>query len=429
MLIARNAKFGKNVFKQKLEQVKLAYRNKKDKKPVADQRMANKITNYLISIRNLQIDYTKRKRIKNILLTGATGYLGCNILNQLLINTNYNIHLLIRAKNYNEAFGRINKKYKFYFDKLLEGAYKKRIFIYVGDIESGDLSLSVKDYEVLKTKIDSCIHAAAITKHYGEYDKFYSVNVNGTRNLLELCKLTKLKDFHYISTYSVLNFGDATDYGEHIYTEEDSPDNLKQGDNVYIQTKLQGEQLVVDYRKYGLSTNIYRAGNLAFMSQDGRVQENKTDNAFFNWLKCLLKIKYITRELNMVEISPADFTALVIVKLFDKKELENGIYHVFNPHLFNIAKALKNDINLSVKTISIDKFVNYFLENLDDNIDNDIIVRFLLRQGWLDGWDTTSTTSIQVLQNKTEVILNQLGFKWPKIKQEVFKNFIKKAYQ
>jgi hypothetical protein len=37
--------------------------------------------------------------------------------------------------------------------------------------------------------------------------------------------------------------------------------------------------------------------------------------------------------MDQVEISPADITAQAIVKLFDKAELNNHTFHVFNPTL------------------------------------------------------------------------------------------------
>ncbi len=41
-----------------------------------------------------------------------------------------------------------------------------------------------------------------------------------------------------------------------------------------------------------------------------------------------------------------------------------------------------------------------------------LIMRFLLRQGWLDEWGAKNLTNIKILQNKTEYLLKQLGFDW-----------------
>ena len=246
--------------------------------------------------KGIQLDYRELKTISNVLLTGSTGYLGCNILNQLLNLTSYNVFLLIRAPSSEEAFNRINNKFKFYFNKALDDIQNPRLFIYPGDIEKIDLGLSAEHYHKLANIIDSTIHCAALVKHYGEYDKFYLANVQSTINLLEFTKLTKIKDFHHISTYSILNFADTPNHKAYVYTEDDLPESLEKSYNVYVQTKFNAEQEVTKYRNFGINANIYRLGNLAFISDNYRAQENIKENAFLNWLHCLLKIRCIAED-------------------------------------------------------------------------------------------------------------------------------------
>jgi hypothetical protein len=59
------------------------------------------------------------------------------------------------------------------------------------------------------------------------------------------------------------------------------------------------------------------------MLENYLVQENVSDNAFYNWLKYLFIIKCSTEVINKVEISPNDLTAKVIIKILDKKYLSN----------------------------------------------------------------------------------------------------------
>jgi amino acid adenylation domain-containing protein/thioester reductase-like protein len=422
--IAQNVYFGKDILRKKLEQVKISYQNKRNTCAAVDEQLQKRITTYLESAKRQKENCFTKKPITNVLLTGATGYLGCNILNQLLQLTNYKIFLLIRAKSQAEAAKRINKKLRFYFDKTLANIDSSRVVIIKSNIEENNLGLARNEYKALAKKIDSVIHAAALVKHYGEYNKFYSANVQATINLLEFTKLTKLKDFHYISTYSILNCGFIPNCTEYIYTESDSPDNLELWDNVYIRTKLQGERETIKYRSYGIQSNIYRVGNLAFMAENHRAQENIEDNAFFNWLKCLFKMRCVAQELNLVEISPVDLTAQALVKIFDKNQLANSTYHVFNPHLFNPFNVFANDRATPATSLTMEQFVDNIANNLSNNIYHDLITRFLLHQGWLDGWNIKNTTSIKVLQNRTQHILKQLGFEWRPITNETFNKYL-----
>lgn len=422
--ISENSYFGKDVLKQKLEQIKLSYKNKPVENNILDIELHKKIENYLAVINDFQINPFLRKPIVNVLLTGATGYLGCNILNELLKLTNYNIFLIVRAQSEKEAQENICRKYEFYFDRVLDGMLNSRVFIIKADIEKENLGLNEEEYHTLSMKIDSIIHSAALVKHYGDLNKFYSANVKATINLLEFAKLSRLKDFHYISTYSILNFGFIPDCDEYAYTEDDMPDNLELWQNVYIQTKLQGEKEASSYRSKGINCNIYRVGNLAYISENFRAQENIEDNAFFSWLKCLFKMQCIAEDINLVEISQVDLTAEAIVKIFDKEQLCNNIFHVFNPFLFNLSDVFAESSIMPIKTLAMEQFIDNIVANLGNDIYHELILKFLLHQGWLDGRGITPTTSIKVLQNRTQHVLKQLDFVWSPITKEAFYKYL-----
>lgn len=421
--LATHLSFHKNLLISKLEKVKLFYKNK----PLLSKGSKEKVNRYFEKIKNLNIDYSLRKPISNVLLTGATGFLGCNLLNQLLKRTHYHIYLLVRSGTQEEAFNRINSKYQFYFGEPLSDLEKKRVVVIQSDIEKNNLGLSPEDYKNLSEKIDSIIHSAALVKHYGNYELFYSANVQSTVNLLELCKLTRLKDFHYISTASILNFCSDLEHGEYTYTEEDSPKLFEKQNNVYIETKYQGEQQVIKYRGKGVKSNIYRVGNLALMAKNGRAQENIEENAFFNWLKCLFKIKCIAEAISPIQISQTDLTAEAIVKLFDKNPLSDGIYHVFNPYIFNLKDAMVSQKAHSIKNLSLDQFIDTLIQHLKGNLHRDLIFKFLLQQGWLDDFSIGNETT-EILQDKTQHILKQLGFEWLPITNTLFNKITKSCF-
>lgn len=423
--IATNISFVKDNFSLQLEQIKLAYKARAERqevKPVPRE----KVQIYCESIAKLP-DNFQYKKIKNVLLTGATGYLGCNILYKLLMLTDYNVYLLIRADTDSKAFQRVNGKFQFYFDQSLDEYYGSRLFVFAADIEKNDLGLGAADYQLLANKIDTTIHTAALTKHYGEYDKFYSANVQATVNLLELAKLTALKDFHYISTISVFSNSFVPCDDQCLFTEDDLVSNLEEQSNVYIKTKYEAEKVTINYRQQGINTNIYRVGNLAFISTNYRVQENIEDNAFFNRLKCLVNLKIAAHEIGSEEISPVDLTAEAIIKLFDKQELDNAIYHVFNPNLCNVTEFFSQDKSLMINILSISEFIDEIANYLNKiGVHHKLIARFLLHQGWLEK-NTKLPNNIKFMQDRTNAILERLGFKWPLIQQEVFRDFIEKA--
>lgn len=377
-------------------------------------------SSYLTKILEIKFDPEKKKKIFNVLLTGSTGYLGCNLLYQLLFFTQYKIFLLVRGKSREMAFKRLSEKFFYYFKIDLQN-YKNRFAIYISDLESENLNLTEKNYKLLAKKIDSIIHAAALVKHYGEYKKFHSANVRATTNLLEFTLLTKHKEFHYISTTAPLTKGTITNNLDELCTESDifytSP-----AANIYDQTKFEAEKIVSKYRKYGVKSNIYRVGNLVFM-QNGCLQQNIDDNAFYNWLISLLEIKYIAKEISIVDLSPADLVAKAIVLLFDKEELSNMVFHVFNPHRFDLTHLALNNSPL-FHTATIEEFIDYAIRLVDlGNCEK--IERFLLHQGWLEDSCSIRTNFSQVKQDRTSFFLKKCGFVWNPIESKFFIQYVK----
>ncbi len=418
--ISKNTPFMRNNLKRNLRKFKFDYQ----KKYIISNEMQHKLDNYLNSIDRHAVEYQK-KPITNILLTGATGFLGANLLNQILESTDYNVFLLVRGNSNDEALDRINQKFQFYFEKKLNDEYRHRIFAFAADISKEDLEISKETYQLLIGHVDSIIHSAAFTKHYGEYDQFYSMNVQATMNMLELSKLTHLKDFHYISTVSVLDQGYVPGHDQFYFTEDDIGDNLESRFNPYVSTKYEGERVVLKYRTQGVMGNIYRIGNLAFMASNGRGQENIQDNGFFNRISGLLKLGFTTPAINLEEISPVDLTAQAIIKLFDKKELGNKIFHVFNPNLCDLAMLLNYNVVHKIKPTSIDQFINLIFKRLNNPDDQKLVQRFLLHHGWLNE-SNNYTTFIQIFQHKTQAILKQLGFEWTSITNKIFHIYFEK---
>lgn len=386
----------------------------------------NNLKKYLSSSEKIAPDISPKK-IKNVLLTGSTGYLGCNLLNQLLTSTGYNIYLLVRAESDQLALERVNNKYqRYFFSSLPESIYKNRVFVVCADLEKADFGLSRSRYSELTKVIDSVIHSAAIVKQFGDADLFYKANVQATINLLEFTKLTALKDFHHISTASVLkNNSDSFKQWGNYCTEEHLPENLQLSEsNIYLQTKLEAERHVVSYRDGKFNANIYRVGNLAFMLRNISVQENISTVGFTHWLNYFFKSGTIFPEVK-TDLSPVDSTANAIVKLFDKNCSNNSVYHVFNAHPFDLVQYTQYDADALVKVLPVPVFIQHVIDKLEGNTaDMDSIMRFLLAQGWLDVAGADQFAQIKYLQNKTQSILKQLNFEWPTITNAQFKKYL-----
>ncbi|MFN8769358.1 MAG: amino acid adenylation domain-containing protein, partial [Neisseriaceae bacterium] len=425
--IAEMVRHSKGNLALQLNSVKLLYDKFANLESAGIDSIKHKIKNYKDMIKHLEF-YPLKKQIKNVLLTGATGYLGCNTLYQLLNATEYSVYLLVRAQTNQDAYNRIKSKFSSYFEQNID-EYIDRVHVLASDIEKENLHIDNESYNQLINNIDSIIHVAALVRHYGDSNIFHLMNVKATTNLLELSRKTKQKDFHYISTVSVLTDGYIPDCDYECSTENDDGSKLARGNNLYCQTKYEGEQIAINYRQGGVTSNIYRIGNLAFHSQSHKVQENIDDNAFFIRVKTMLNLGIMPKELSVTEISPVDCTASAIIKLFDQKNLSNNIYHVFNPHKANLYTLLNEHKDTHILEVPFEEFVDTILKHLELNEENEQIELFMLHQGWLKDIDLDKVTKFDILQDKTSAILEKLDFKWQPITSDMFSDIIEKTFK
>ncbi|KAI3753638.1 hypothetical protein L2E82_25697 [Cichorium intybus] len=173
---------------------------------------------------------------KNILITGAAGFIASHVANRLVRNyPDYKIVVLDKLdycsnlKNLNPS--RTSPNFKFV----------------KGDIGSADLV----NYLLITESIDTIMHFAAQThvdNSFGNSFEFTKNNIHGTHVLLEACKVTRqIRKFIHVSTDEV--------YGE---TKEDAIVGNHEASqllptNPYSATKAGAEMLVMAYgRSYGL---------------------------------------------------------------------------------------------------------------------------------------------------------------------------------
>ncbi|MBP2630722.1 MAG: amino acid adenylation domain protein [Firmicutes bacterium] len=353
---------------------------------------------------------------KNILLAGSTGYLGIHILYQLLENTDYMVYVTIRAKDDEEAKARLWGKLEFHFNLSSndQDILKNRIRVVHGDLSKEYLGLEYTKYMELADTIDCIINSAANVKHYGHYSEFDAVNVKGNQRLVEFANTGKKKAYNFVSTTSV-GSGYVAGKDKLVFTEYDC-DLGQSSDNYYVATKLEAEKLLLKSREEGLTTNVFRVGNLVFDSASGVFQENIENNAFYNMIKSLIKIGYFPQMNDRsINFSFIDYVAKAIVLLFDKKNLQNETFHLYNSNQISIVSLaeLLNEVEINVKTIPVDEFIQYLYEKFEDEEAKSYISRILVHSNMF--FEGASKTSFMIRNEKTENILKELNFKWPKM--------------
>lgn len=150
-----------------------------------------------------------------ILVTGATGFLGKYILEELAAHG----HQLI-AFGRNEVVGKtlVNENVQFV---------------------QGDFSALDEITDAAKG-MDAIVHAGALSTVWGKWDAFYQANVLGTQNVLQACAQNQIKRLVFISSPSIY----AAPKDQLHIQESEAP--VQNDLNFYIKSKLMAEALIHD---------------------------------------------------------------------------------------------------------------------------------------------------------------------------------------
>jgi len=195
----------------------------------------------------------------NILITGATGFLGSRLLAQILDNTDSNVFLLIRPSAGNDPLAKIKQLLDKPATYRVSAARRlSRITAIEGDITKKGLAIGRKALKQLRGNLDIIFHLAAELDIKNSYKHISCVNTTGTINILDFAlqcrKSGKLKKVNHVSTAYVLGSKGLEDFSFHENQLE-----LSQGfNNLYEKTKYEAEIAVGCYRKKGLLVDVFR---------------------------------------------------------------------------------------------------------------------------------------------------------------------------
>jgi fatty acyl-CoA reductase len=130
---------------------------------------------------------------KSVFITGGTGFLGKILIEKLLRSCPgiKSIYLLMRPKRGAEITARLNEILNSQlFDKLRKERPNdlSKIVPILGDITSEDLGISESDQNLLSETINIVFHSAATVKFDEKLKLSVTINMLGTKRLVELCQ-------------------------------------------------------------------------------------------------------------------------------------------------------------------------------------------------------------------------------------------------
>ena len=383
-----------------------------------------KINKILSKNKTENIIVSERKDVGNILLAGATGFLGMHLLSDFLDNDNGIAYCLVRGIDAKSAKERFNELLHFYFGEKYDNS--DRIVVICADLHKEKFDLNETEYNTLLSNIDTIINAAATVKHYGSYEYFCEANVETVHQLIDFCKKSNAKLIH-TSTLSVS--GNSFEEYENDHEIRFGEDNLYIGqplDNVYARSKFEAEKTVIEAMCDGLRANIMRMGVLSNRYSDCVFQRNYESNAFLKRIMAIIKLGVIPKSFEQmpIEFTPIDLAANAVMTITRNFNSEFNVFHICNVKTIPMGQVINylNKLDIKVNIIEDAEFYDA-LKNIKKNDENSSIFEAFAND-FKDGNKLDYSSKI-VLDNDFSVeYLKQLGFEWSEIDFEYIKRYI-----
>ncbi|KAF2478870.1 hypothetical protein BDY17DRAFT_305963 [Neohortaea acidophila] len=270
------------------------------------------------------------KSAETVLLTGATGFLGAFLLNDLLESTSARIVCLVRFRETGEdqipaGIAKLRRNlidYGVWKDSIME-----RIEILPGNLSSKRFGLSPDKFNDLAKRVQVIVHAAANVNLVYPYAALRNDNVGGTREILRMACLGGAT-VQYVSTNGVLPpspSGNGWPEDSMIWVDA-VPEKLIDG---YGQSKWVAEQLVYEAGRRGLPVRILRCGTISGHSATGASNAWDLLTALFvesMRLGCAPDV-----EGWRAEMTPVDFVSKAIVHLGNQTHAKQLVFHLGDP--------------------------------------------------------------------------------------------------
>jgi len=257
-----------------------------------------------------------------VLLTGATGFVGIELLARYLQLTDRDVVVLVRARDDQHARRRLRDTLRCAFGTA--EPYEHRVRAVAGDITAPGLGLHPDVALDVAGAVREIVHGAASVSFDLNLDASRAINVRGTERMLafaELCQLEGgLRRFTYVSTAYVA----GTHRG--VFGEDDL-DVGQRFRNPYEQSKFEAEQLLRPYAAR-LPITVVRPSIIVGDRHSGWTA---SFNVLYWPLRALAKGSYPVlpaRRRAPVDIVSIDYVADAIVALAGLPEAAGQTFHL-----------------------------------------------------------------------------------------------------
>ncbi|MES2609813.1 MAG: SDR family oxidoreductase [Pseudomonadota bacterium] len=259
-------------------------------------------------------------------VTGATGFIGKRLVKKLLERKGAVVHFLIRRES---------------ADKVADlrsywGVSAARAVPVFGDLTAKKLGVASEDVKKLKGQIDHFYHLAAVYDLGADEETQVAVNIEGTRNTVDLAKAIDAGHFHHVSSIAAAGLYEGV-FREDMFEEAEGLDHP------YFQTKHESEKIVREDCK--VPWTVYRPAMVVGDSTTGEMDKIDGPYYFFKLIQRLRQLlppwmPTVGLEGGRVNIVPVDFVVNALNVISHHKDITRKCYHLVDPVGYRVGDVL-----------------------------------------------------------------------------------------
>lgn len=261
----------------------------------------------------------------NYFVTGATGFIGKNLIEKLL-QRDGNIYVLMREASAHKI-DELRSRYP---------GNDKRILPIFGDLALANLGLQESDEQLLKNNIGHFFHLAAIYDLTANAQSQQVANVEGTRNAIRCAEKIEAKCFQHVSSVAAA--------GKYLGTfREDMFSEAGELAHPYFRTKHESEGIVRN--ECLIPWRVYRPSSVVGHSVTGEI--DKIDGPYYSF-KILQKIRntlppwfpMIGIDSGSFNVVPVDYVVSAMDHIAHQDDQNGNCFHLTNPDHYTSGEML-----------------------------------------------------------------------------------------
>ena len=360
----------------------------------------------------------KSRELGNVLITGATGFMGAHLVAEYLDTEDGLVYCMLRKGKFSSAAERMRNMLFYYFGNRFEDIFESRVRVADGDVTD------YKYFEPLeKEPINTVFNCAANVKHFSNGTDIEDINVGGAVNCIRLCEKTGARMIQF-STISVSGTADDPSKLSRSSLDEQSLYFGQTLDNKYISSKLMGERMVLEaIAEKGLDGKVIRVGTLAARESDGEFQINFLTNNFVGRLRSYELLGCFPYQMieNQVCMGPIDTSCNAFLRLAKTPE-DCTVFNAVNNHTLPLGDIVRqmNESGIPIRYVEYGEFTDALTEAQKDS-DKAAILSSMTAYMNSGG---KSFVTLPVESHYTTQILARLGFFWNASNERYVKDFI-----